>query len=133
MKRVERKDKRFCYACGSDKSWVDKNGQEHWLANKPTDLWICHVCRAIYMQTASGRRIFNPQRTKEMIQRTNKKRMWFKQGSIRLPDNPRKGICSVCGSTKRTHIHHKEYHKEDPLKDTIELCGSCHRKAHKKC
>ena len=29
---------------------------------------------------------------------------------------------------KRTHIHHIEYHDEDPFKSTVELCVSCHDK-----
>lgn len=52
-----------------------------------------------------------------------------------MKDIPRKGICSKCGAVKGidckiTHMHHLEYHPEDPLKDTIELCSSCHKKEH---
>lgn len=128
MKRLERKVKRFCYGCGSDKSWVDKDGHEHWLANKPTDLWICHKCRARYIYGPIASPVSNPLRSKELIRNTNRKRMHFKDKSIRFTYNPRKGICKLCGSTKLTHMHHKKYHDEDPLKDTIELCNSCHTK-----
>jgi hypothetical protein len=65
---------------------------------------------------------------------------------IFLKENPRKGICQKChrkvgddyvncfcqiAIVKETHIHHiGEYNPNDPLKDTIELCASCHRKEH---
>ena len=48
----------------------------------------------------------------------------------------RTGYCSRCsnnihdGSCKRTALHHIQYHDDDPLKDTIELCGACHLKRH---
>jgi hypothetical protein len=29
-------------------------------------------------------------------------------------------------------MHHMEYHPEDPLKDTIELCVGCHIRRHTK-
>ena len=60
---------------------------------------------------------------------------------ILLKENPRKGICQKChrkvgdqylnclgqiAIVKQTQIHHLEYHPNDPLKDTIELCASCH-------
>jgi len=63
-------------------------------------------------------------------------------GHIYLKENPRKGVCSWChkkkgdeytntegkiARIKQTLIHHIKYH-EDPLKDTIELCNSCHTK-----
>lgn len=131
MKGLKKKDKRFCYGCGSDKSWVDKNGYEHWLANKPTDLWICHTCRARYIQGPLMSAIFNSRRTKEMIQRANKKRLNFKQKTVWLPENPRTGVCSLCHKTGRTNMHHIQYHEDNPLKDTIELCNACHKNAHR--
>lgn len=60
------------------------------------------------------------------------KRVLFKNERITLKQNPRKGICSWCGHVGRTHLHHKEYHKDDPLKDTIELCTPCHFKEHRR-
>ena len=55
-------------------------------------------------------------------------RLWFKNKSINLKENPRTGICSWCGRIGKTDIHHIQYHDNDPLKDTIELCAVCHRK-----
>lgn len=40
----------------------------------------------------------------------------------------RTGICSLCGKKGKTHIHHIEYHDDDPKKDTIEVCPACHFK-----
>lgn len=59
----------------------------------------------------------------------------FKGKSIHLKENPRKGVCSKCHrkvgqGIKRTNMHHLQYHDDDPLKDTIELCVSCHVKIH---
>lgn len=40
--------------------------------------------------------------------------------------------CSNCGKrTERTEMHHMQYHDDDPLRDTIELCVQCHRKIPK--
>lgn len=63
----------------------------------------------------------------------NKKQLSFKGTKLLLRDNPRTGICSQCGARKgieckKTHIHHIRYHNDDLLKDTIELCVSCHIK-----
>lgn len=38
-----------------------------------------------------------------------------------------KGVCSKCGSTWHTALHHEDYAK--PL-DVIELCSVCHAIAH---
>lgn len=55
------------------------------------------------------------------------KRILFLDKRIQLDKNPRIGKCSMCGTTGRTEIHHIKYHKNDPLKDTIEVCAHCHR------
>jgi hypothetical protein len=59
--------------------------------------------------------------------------MKFKDKVIHIEKNPRTGVCSLCGNKvgegiKRTGMHHIEYHDRNPLKDTVELCGSCHIK-----
>lgn len=70
----------------------------------------------------------------------------FKDKQISLEENPRKGKCLKCEKSigdkyinydgqiaiiKTTHMHHIEYHDDDPLKDTMELCASCHAKERK--
>lgn len=54
------------------------------------------------------------------------KKITFKDKRITLNNNPRTGSCSQCGQQGLTHIHHFSYHANDPLKDTKELCASCH-------
>jgi len=63
----------------------------------------------------------------------NPRRLNYKGKQIYLKENPRTGICSSCGKgvgegIKKTSIHHIQYHDDNPLKDTIELCSGCHRK-----
>jgi len=70
-----------------------------------------------------------PPRVKVIRERV---RMRYKGKMIELKENPRTGYCSICNWEGLTHIHHfAEYHDDDPLKDTIELCPSCHAKQHK--
>ena len=64
------------------------------------------------------------------------KRIAFKGKRLLLKEDPRIGICQLCGAVrgmdcKKTHMHHIKYHPDDPLKDTIEVCGKCHRRQHK--
>ena len=56
----------------------------------------------------------------------NKNQIRFKDKKIYLGFNPKTGVCSLCRYQGKTHMHHIKYHPEDPLKDTIELCISCH-------
>ena len=65
--------------------------------------------------------------------RWNSRRLVYKDKRIVLKANPRTGYCSLCPnniwneSCERTSMHHfAEYHEDDPLKDTIELCNYCH-------
>jgi RNase P subunit RPR2 len=58
----------------------------------------------------------------------------FKGQTIILED-PKRGVCNLCRAVipfdcKKTLMHHESYHDNDPLKDTIELCVSCHKKRH---
>lgn len=62
------------------------------------------------------------------------KRITMKQETkfIRIIMNktPRTGFCSKCGKQGITHIHHDKYDLEHPLKNTRELCRSCHTGFH---
>jgi len=57
----------------------------------------------------------------------------FGEKNINVGKKVRTGFCSLCtnniydGSCKKTDMHHIKYHENDPLKDTIELCFSCHK------
>jgi hypothetical protein len=70
----------------------------------------------------------------------DKTRFKFKDKTVHAPQCPRVGVCNFCravvGETntqvdrlcKRTNIAHTAYHDDNPLKDAIELCVSCHCK-----
>lgn len=134
MKEQNFKDKRVCVNCGSDKTYISNpknrpNTYPRWYNYK--DGRVCHKCR---WKLIDG------------IKHTTNQIAWTpagRRGRMRLKDIPRKGICDWCGkkigdsyigwrnkikTVKRTNIHHFEYHANDPLKDTVELCNSCHSK-----
>ncbi len=98
---------RTCYNCGSDKTY-----RNQWY--KYTDGFICRYCRLKLIDSPK----WNTITTHNRINPKGK-------GNIYLGFNPRKGICSKCGFKGRTDIHHLQYHN-DLLKDTMELCRSCH-------
>ena len=120
-------DKRICAVCKSDKTRLKKGLYPVWY--RYNDGYLCENCYT--------RLIHNPNRSKETIKkyndRNNLKILVFKGKRILLKENPRKGVCSWCGAVKGvncklTNMHHVQYHEEDVLKDTIELCASCHSK-----
>ena len=128
------KDIRNCYACGSDTTYVDPKGHRRWFHNYPTNLVLCNRCYSNIIE--------NPTRNPE-----NWKRIFrFKNRRIMLNKAARTGKCQVCGKKigdeyidckgnvrkiKRTHIDHVEYHEDDPFRDTVESCVSCHIRRHK--
>ena len=60
----------------------------------------------------------------------HKRRMRFKGKRVTV-EKPKIGKCQnlFCVSlSKETDRHHKKYHDNDPLLDTIEICNSCHGK-----
>lgn len=85
-------------------------------------------------------------RSRSEKHKQKKRRMWnvrYKQTTIKVPKNPRKGICDGCGRSvkkkeiTRTHIHHWRYdyltdtvkaNPEYALHNTNEFCfRPCHR------
>lgn len=127
-KRVD--DKRFCYGCGSNHTYVNTRGSEEWSTNFPTPFYLCKSCYRKYVEYP----------IKRDFEDINRRLIRFRNRQIKLDKNPRTGICSQCKrkdgdsyinkrgkSCKiKTTIHHLEYHEDDPLKDTIELCRQCH-------
>jgi len=127
MGRPRITDKRICSNCGSDKTRSIRKGSPVWCKYK--DSWLCTKCYC--------RLVLNPRRSKEIIKkyndRNNKKILKFKDRYVLLKESPRKGVCTWCKAIrgkdcKITQIHHIEYHDDDILKDTVELCASCHGK-----
>jgi len=74
----------------------------------------------------------NPDKLKVIRKKNRSKSIRFLDKRPTLDHNPRTGICKQCGKKGLTHIHHRKYHKEDPLRDTIELCVGCHRRNHRR-
>ena len=63
----------------------------------------------------------------------NKRRFKFINQIIFADEPPRIGVCNLCRAvvpfdTKRTNMHHEKYHTNAPLKDTLEVCNSCHNR-----
>jgi DNA-directed RNA polymerase subunit RPC12/RpoP len=115
---------RVCSNCGSDKTLFHlargKYPYNKWYKDGKGGFW-CNCC---YHKITD-----DPQKTRAI----NERRMKFKDKVIHIEKNPRTGVCSLCGNKvgegiKRTGMHHIEYHDRNPLKDTVELCGSCHIK-----
>ena len=101
---------RSCIKCESDYTYIDKSGYAQWYNTK--DGWICNKCRNIDR---------------------NSKRINFQGKQTFLGYNPRIGVCNICRAvypfdTSLTHMHHESYHKDNPLKDSIEMCIRCHIK-----
>lgn len=116
---------RECYCCGSTKTYVDKkSGTPTWLSNKIEDQWLCVRCYNRLIIAYKWAPIQNPVK--------NKRRINFRGRRILIKTNPRTGYCTLCsnnihnGTCERTAIHHLEYHVENPLQNTIEVCTKCH-------
>jgi len=116
---------RTCLNCLSDKTKI-RGGRwprPSWYKHK--DGFLCHKCY--------NRLIYKPKWRFIHGSYWNHRRMKFIDKQITLKENPRIGICSWCCAVvgvncKRTGIHHIAYHSDNPLKDAIELCASCHGK-----
>jgi hypothetical protein len=129
------RDKKICYNCNSEETYVTKDGRILWHR------WIDHIyCHYCYM-----RLFINPRNNG----RTNKKpkpvgykikhrihslrRIQFRTGRIIVDRNPRVGVCNLCRAVlpfdcRRTNMHHEEYYAEDVMKGALEICPSCHMK-----
>ncbi len=111
---------RTCYNCGSDKTYIRKEGWSQW--HKHDENWYCKKCHMKLFYNPKHHKITNPI--------WNRRKIVFKGKQITLKENPRTGVCNLCRKQCKTAMHHIEYHDEDVLKDTIELCISCHKKQH---
>lgn len=128
MGRTKIIDKSICFNCGSTTTYIDKKNNEHW--NYHDGKKYCEKCNNKLFKNPKWKPITTPLK------------LYFKTKQVYVKEKPRKGICSWCKridgepfinahgkpSIIKTSIHHVEYHQEDVLKDTIELCQSCHMK-----
>jgi len=74
--------------------------------------------------------INHPEKIKENNDRTNKFAFRYKNKTIYLGYNPRKGICQICSKEGKTVLHHIKYDDENPLAHTTEVCYKCHKQIH---
>jgi hypothetical protein len=138
------KMERFCSNCGSKTTYVTpKTNYTKW--HKMNNGFWCHKC---YTKTKMAENRITgkwhiKKETKEQIKNRNARRFRFLERNPYLKENPRKGVCQFCNKKvgdeyincfgkiaiiNKPHIHHINYHDTDILKDTIELCVSCHIK-----
>lgn len=108
------KDSRLCYSCG-EKSYT-RGSCYDWRLNLPTNYVLCVKCYIHYYPTPPKKR----------IQPGNKRRVRFNGKQLRLPHNPRTGICNICRAIEGidcsgTHIH---CYSENPLL-YMEYCNNC--------
>lgn len=109
-------DKRFCVICLSDKTTA------RWWNHNLEGQRVCHKCYRRFIWKGY----------KKSVQKNNNRqtplKIYFKNRRITLKENPRSGICSICGKLGKTDMHHFLYDNNDPLKYTQELCAGCHAK-----
>ena len=116
---------RTCFNCGSDKTYIYKRNNrpspvERWY--NIDNEWFCEKCRARLFSNPIANKKWNPIKSKQSLR--------FKGRKILLKHNPRTGVCSLCRKQGKTHMHHMKYHDDDVLRDTIEVCISCHNREH---
>lgn len=117
---------RVCSKCGSETTQIRKDryheGYQRWRFDDNGNV-LCTKCYTHY--------VLNPKRVETGYWKQFHHRQTYYKGKARAhKQNPRTGICSVCGKTGKyqTHMHHEQYDDNDILKYTVELCGSCHAK-----
>lgn len=124
MEELVKEGKKFCIKCGTDNP-SENDKKKVWRRH------MCHKCYNKYISNPKCSAIYGPRRINPAG-----------RGHIHLKECPRKGVCEWCrrkigdeyintqgkiAKIRLTNIHHIEYH-EDVLKDTVELCNSCHTK-----
>jgi hypothetical protein len=128
---------RQCESCDSFTTYIKKDGYAQWHCHDGH--WLCHKCFDCYVWHPYR----NPIDNKKWNTIKNGREMVFKKKRIVLSDRVLKGQCQICGKKRGdsyincegkeakiilTSMHHFEYHDDDPLKDAIEVCNSCHMK-----
>ena len=105
---------RICSNCGSDKTYIKDSKGKY-----PRPEWAWHN-EKLYCYKCSFKLFLNP--------KYNKRTLYYKNKKHHFPFDIRTGICQLCKKKSITARHHLEYHDDDVLKDTIEVCRSCHNK-----
>lgn len=121
--------KRFCVACGSDKTYINKQGYQCWRNYEGH--CYCNKCH--------GRLVDAPKRNPVYAAR----QFIFLKKRFHDPEKIRTGICSECNkkigdkyrarynkliTIKQTQLHHEFYLTICPWFSRRELCVACHNK-----
>lgn len=130
-------EERVCYACNSPTTSINKEGYKRWYRHN--DDWLCHKC---YFRIVANP-IYTPIHNPRTHRKYGPRRITYQNCRVYLSQNFRTGQCNHChkkigdeyinsrgklATIKKTDMHHIEYHDDDLLQDTIELCVSCHVK-----
>lgn len=131
-----------CIECGEEKPLPEYYSHPQ-MANGY--LGVCKGCHKLRMKR---RRLTNPRvqeydRLRDKLpHRIKRRNEYHKKWREKNPDGYRahylltnavrngrvkKEPCSLCGTTKRVHGHHRDYTK--PL-DVVWLCAKCHQRVH---
>ena len=151
---------KVCASCESTTSQPKSRKYPHWYKIPGTDKVVCYKCYAYIRKTKGKSRtvericercnethsnqwyktttgwICPSCYLKEYLPKYHEQNkgcyIRYKGRRIKLPNNPRKGFCVVCNTKidENLPLHHEVYHDDDPLKDTFELCRSCHAKTN---
>jgi hypothetical protein len=127
-----------CSACDSTTTYITKRGYTQW--HNHDGYWMCQKCYDKYVWHPYR----NPIDNKKWNPIFDSRQLLYRYKTIVLNERKLKGQCELCmrkigdpfidcegkpAKVKKTSIHHYgEYHDDDPLKDTIEVCNSCHMK-----
>jgi hypothetical protein len=123
---------RVCYACGSIQTYIRPGRYAFWYLNHDEDdSGLCRRCFDRYIHGPKQ----NPINAVKWRAINNHRRIKFAGRLIFVDHNPRIGVCNWCRAVmpfdcKKTHIHHDEnkYDSTNPLRNTIEICPTCHTK-----
>jgi hypothetical protein len=138
--------KRFCSECEKDTTVMHRGNKlryggygvpyPKWRKDGRGG-WLCHTCHMRnYLRKHRQKNGWYVK--KYSIHGSN--RIYFKGRTRAVNIIPRIGVCNFCRAVKGlinaqmdklckfTSIAHLSYHEDDILKDTIELCISCHSK-----
>ena len=127
-----------CLNCGLSVTHIRKDtGKEVWTKYKDG-----HICLKCYMKLV-GNKKKSLEVTKKWQEYTKGRAIIFKGKRISFKEKIHRNLCQICGKKRGdeyinrrgekaiielTHLHHIEYHENDVLKDTLELCVSCHKR-----
>lgn len=145
-----------CYSCDRKplKQRYVWKGKSHtyvvWYLNKGTPYKICKMCYDEIFANKSKKKLWDreyrerhPDRIKRFRTEWNEKRkrsrhtrtLTYKGRTLEFSYDIKCGVCNWCRRVseidiKRTALHHYQdiYCDNEPLKNTIELCHSCHSK-----